>query len=170
MDFISVHMIRMRTHARLQQIADNASPQRAKVSGAATCQQSGVCCWTRPCDLFPGDERRIAVHLGVTVHELFASSLVVDDIQDGNGYRLLPRRGQQDGGRYLTARETYDIDTPCVFLDVEHGNACKIHEVKPEGGRRFVCTMTDAEIKALPSPKWTEEQLRGIGWDGYSDD
>lgn len=169
MDFISAHMLRARTHERLKEIAAKASPKRAMDSGAATCQRSGVCCWTRPCDLFPGDEQRIADHLGVAVPELFRSSLVVDNMQDGVGYRVLPRRGQQEGGRYLTSRETFDLDTPCVFLDVEHDNACRIQPVKPQGGAQFVCTLTDAEIKALPHPTWTEEQLAALGWDGDAD-
>lgn len=152
--------------AKLHAIRTNAKPQRATDSGSTGCQRSGVCCWTRPCDLHPGDEEKIATHLGTTTQELFREYLVVDDMDDGKGLRLLPRRGQQSGGRYLTAAETYDADTACVFLDTANGNACKVHAVKPTGGARFVCTMSESEVMAFPAPGWTHEQLSALGWDG----
>lgn len=154
---------------KLRVIIDSADPKPAHLTGAKECQRSGVCCWRRPCELAPGDEQRIADHLGISKHQLFAEYLVVDDAGDGR-LMLVPRRGQQAGGAMLTAEQTYDMDTPCVFLDVANRNACKIHPVKPSVGAAFVCTMTAAERRRLPRPRWNEEQLRELGWDGIVPD
>lgn len=162
-------MLGARNAAALHRIRTTANPQRAVDSGATNCQRSGVCCWQRPCDLFPGDAERMAALLKISPTEVFREYLIVDDLGDGSGLRLLPRREQQTGGRYLTVAETYDIDTPCVFLDVANGNACRVQAAKPHGGARFHCTMAPAEIAALPPPRWTEEQLVAIGWDGERD-
>lgn len=156
-----------RWQAKYEQIRRSASPRPASESGATECQRSGVCCWRRPCELFPGDVERIADHLEVTPRDVFAQFLVVDEV-DGR-LMLVPRRGEQDGGVYLRAEQTYDISTPCIFLDVENGNACKVHAAKPTGGALWTCSMSAAEMAAIPRPAWTREQLIELGWDGDRD-
>lgn len=151
---------------KLRQIIASADPRPAYVSGASGCQRSGVCCWRRPCDLVPGDVERLAAHLGITPAETFLEYLVVDEF--GGELRLLPRRGQQAGGHYLTTRETYQIDTPCVFLD---GKTCRVHDAKPTGGARWHCAMSEAETRSLiaSDPKWTHAELVALGWDGETE-
>lgn len=148
---------------RVLQAYEEAHP-RALTQGKTECCRSGVCCWTRPCQLGHDDPERIATHLGITVAELFSKYLVVDEI--GLQLLLLPRRKEQEGGRYLSAAETFDCDTPCVFLGED--NACQIHDVKPVGGKHFKCW--DPSTGQPPEGvEWTEEALIRLGWDGLRD-
>lgn len=161
-------MLREQYVHRLKVIAEQANPQPAELSGATSCQRSGLCCWRRPCELHEGDPERIAAFLGITPQELFKEHLVVDSTH--GQLLLVPRRGQQEGGRFLRALETYDVDTACHFLDTENHNACRIHEVKPTGGAIYHCAMSDKEKQALPRPGWSHEALEALGWDGEMDD
>jgi Fe-S-cluster containining protein len=137
-----------------------------KRPGAKGCCRSGVCCWRRPCDLTPGDEVAIAAFLNTTPEALFKESLVVDG--DPHDLRLRPRRVEQEGGKYLTSDQTFDIDTPCVFLDTANRNACRIHPVKPTTGAAFDCTKPE---KYEPEGvTWSREALMGLGWDGSTED
>lgn len=132
--------------------------------GKAECCRSGQCCWRRPGELSADDVPRLAARLGLSPPELFARYLVVDDIRDH--LSLLPRRAGQEGGRMLGWRETYDLDTPCVFLG-ESGD-CSVHEDKPAACREFRC-WEEAPVPATPLP-WAPEALRALGWDGVSPD
>jgi Fe-S-cluster containining protein len=136
----------------------------AEDQGATSCCRSGFCCWKRPGALEEADIPKIANFLGITEKSLFEEYLVVDRIED---LCLLPRRKEQEGGKMLNWRETYDIATPCVFLDEENGNACKIHDVKPCDCRAFKCWEPDENAKGATV---SEEKLKEIGWDGYRPD
>lgn len=150
-------------------VVNNADPRPANRTGATTCQRSGVCCWRRPCELHPGDPERLAAHLGITTSELMRDYLVVDRLDPG--VVLLPRRVQQDGGRYLTVSQSYDVETPCVFLDQSGGpSSCRVQEAKPTGGAQWSCTMTDEQMAALHRPAWTLDELRAIGFEGELDE
>lgn len=152
---------------RLNAVVERASPKPASLTGASSCQRSGVCCWRRPCDLFSGDVERLAAHLSLTPPEVFRQYLVVDMLTDSSGrstLRLLPRREHQVGGVFVTAAESWSIETPCVFL--VDGKACRVHDAKPTGGAAWSCSMSAAEVAAMPSPVWTREALTALGWDG----
>lgn len=150
-------------------VLDSANPKPANKTGATTCQRSGVCCWRRPCELHPGDPERLAAHLGISTPDLMRDYLVVDKLD--HGVVLLPRRVQQQGGRYLTVGESYDVETPCVFLDQTSGqNSCRVQEAKPTGGAQWSCTMTPEQMAALHRPAWTLDELRVLGFDGEVDD
>lgn len=150
---------------KLRVIVDQANPQPAKFAGASSCQRSGVCCWRRPCEIGKGEPERIAAHLGITPQQLFREHLIVDAMR--GELQLRPRRGQQAGGTFLTPEQTYDIDTPCTFLDPSAQNACRIHDAKPAAGASWHCGMSDAEAAALPRPApWDPADLAELGWDG----
>lgn len=163
MSFILASVLRSRFHDRMLQV-EREHPS-ARTTGKTSCQRSGLCCWQRPCELGPGDPERIAAHLGISTAELFREHLVVDRFDWG--LCLLPRRGEQTGGQFLSDRETYDSDTPCVFLTADR--TCQIHDVKPAGGRQFACWLPEAERKAMPRYPWTAEALMALGWDGCDD-
>lgn len=131
--------------------------------GKKECCRSGVCCWRRPAALSKEDVERIAAKLNLTPQEFFKAYLVVDEIQGRLCVAL--RRKLQDGGRFLPWRETYSIDTPCVFLG--EGNACDVHDYKPTSCATFKCwdesTSGDDDIHR---PKWTREEVIALGWDG----
>lgn len=153
-------------HEKLVQITRKASPQPAELAGAATCQRSGVCCWRRPCDLHPGaDVPRLAAFLGLSPAELFRDYLVVDTGPD-DGFRLSPRRADQDGGSFLSASETWSLSAPCVFLEP---GGCRVHAAKPTGGAQWSCAMPKAEQQALANPAWARADLEALGWDGESE-
>jgi len=143
-------------------LAHDALPNPASDRGEQSCCRSGRCCWSGPCQLAPADAPKIAAHLGVTVEALFADSLVVDETIDGSALRVMPRREQQGGGRFLSDDETYDVG-PCAFLGAD--NACEIHAVKPAGGAHYKC-WDAATHGEPPGCAWTEEQVKALGWDG----
>lgn len=151
---------RLKYTLKLQELEQFHPP--ASKQGRGGCCRSVVCCWRRPGALDQDDIGRIADHLGKTPQELFRENLIVDDF--GHGLLLLPRRKQQAGGRMITSAETYDIDTPCVFLG--ESNACEIHDVKPSGCRNFMCWSKQSH----PEPIWQREELVSLGWDGVNPD
>ncbi len=163
MSFVLADLLRSRYRERMADMERRHPPARA--TGATSCQRSGLCCWQRPCELGPGDPERIAAHLGTSAAALFREYLVVDRFD--LGLCLLPRRTEQEGGRFLRDDETYDVDTPCVFLTAEH--ACRIHDVKPAGGRQFACWLPKTERAALPRYTWTTADLETLGWDGFEE-
>lgn len=147
--------------AKLQMI-EKAHPT-AKTQGSDNCCRSGVCCWRRPGELSPDDLDKLAAHLGLTAPETFRQFCVVDKI-DGLILRL--RRAHEEGGRMLTWRDTYDLDTPCVFLD-RNESKCKVHEAKPANCAAYKC-WTDNPVREMPV--WTEGALTALGWDGFDPD
>lgn len=136
----------------------------AKHQGKNECCKSGVCCWRRPGALAPEDIPILAKYLNITEQELFKQFLVVDEI---TGYRvLLPKRVSQEGGRMLSCDETYDIDTPCVFLDTKD-NSCKVHKVKPIACKNFKC-WEPKEPDLFP--EISDQKLSELGWNGSNPD
>ena len=103
--------------------------------------------------------------LGLTPEQLFKQYLVVDQM-DGT-LMLLPRRVHQDGGEMIGWRETHSVETPCVFLDIPNGNACRIHDVKPVSCREFKCWEKGSHSGLVEFPK---EQILQLGWSGYDPD
>lgn len=108
------------------------------------------------------DAKAIAAYLGITPEELFEKYLSIDRY-NGN-LELFPKKVSWRAGRFITDDNTWDASTPCIFLDVENDNACKIHEVKPKGCRDFKCWEKDGaptEVAAM-----SEKFLLSLGWDG----
>lgn len=155
--------VRQDDFRRRLQMAHDALSESAAAKGEDACCKSGRCCWSGPCRLAPGDETKIAVHLGVTVGELFAQYLVVDENRAGDALVVFPRRRQWEGGHYLSDDETYDADTPCVFLTDADG--CQIHGAKPSGGAHYKCWDTSTHGEP-PGCEWSEEQVMALGWNG----
>lgn len=148
---------------RRLKMAHDALPKGASERGETSCCRSGRCCWTGPCELNPLDPPRIAAHLGITEADLFAQYLVVDERLHGPGLRVIPRRKQWPGGVFLTNEETFDADTPCVFLGDDNG--CQNHDAKPTGGAFYKCW--DPSTHGSPANTvWTEEQVLALDWDG----
>lgn len=111
------------------------------------CEKCTFCCWGRPCSLAESDIKPIADYLKITPQKLFMEYLVVDEFNIGD-FLLLPRRKSQAdiAGTFVPTKRTYDIDTPCMFLD-ETEKKCTIHSVKPSGGREFKCWGDDTTAK-----------------------
>jgi Fe-S-cluster containining protein len=141
-----------------------ATNPTARDQGKQECCRSGVCCWRRPGHLDPADVPRIAAYLGLSEKELFNRYLIVDILHDD--LCLLPKRSHQEGGRMIGWRETFSLESPCVFLDVENGNACKVHPVKPKGCSEFKCWEEQTET----SYAFPKDGLMKLGWDGYNPD
>ena len=159
-------VLRMRFAVSLE-VIETKRPS-AGTQGKGACCSSANCCWRRPGGLEPDDVPKIAKFLGITKRELFSTLLVVDEL--GEERVLLPARAHQVTmgltGIFLPWRETYSLESPCVFLDEQ--NKCKIHEVKPKQCREFECWNPE---RANGEPVgWTVKQLKSLGWDGKDDD
>ena len=135
----------------------------AKKTNKKVCQKCGFCCWTRPCNLVKDDVKKIADFLHISELELFSKYLVVDQIK--GKLVVLPRRKSQEdiAGKYVPDDRTYDIDTPCVFLNEK--NLCQIHAVKPFGGRNHECW----KDTIIPDYSWKKEDVEVLGWNGEYD-
>jgi hypothetical protein len=119
------------------------------------------------CELSRQDVPRLASHLGITPPELFREYLVVDEYQ--GGLVLRPRRTSQEGGRWLTADQSFETD-PCIFIhengeDSKPRTVCEIHDVKPARAATGGCWDRE-ETPRLAVPTWTEDELRALGWSG----
>ena len=107
---------------------------------------------------------RLATHLDLSEKELFQQYLVVDQFHGKMVLRL--RRAHEESGRMLDWRDTYSIASPCVFLRVDEGNACAVHEAKPQNCRDYKCWENSPAIFTdIP-----EAKLRELGWDGVDPD
>ena len=130
-------------------------------TGKKTCSGCGLCCWRRPGTLNLDDVKRLSKHLEISEQDFFNSYLVVDRIR--GKLCVLPRRKDQEdlAGKLVPQHRTFDIDTPCVFLDEE--NHCSIHKVKPKGCREMDCWIKDDSdgIKEM-----SREDILALGWDG----
>lgn len=101
--------------------------------------------------------------MNLTPQELFKKYLAVDIF--GTDYCLIFIRKHQIPGVMIPWRETYSLETPCVFLDEENNNACKIHNAKPEECATFKCW--DRDKNPAPHYKMSREYLLSLGWDGH---
>lgn len=155
------HFLKHDDFVRRIQQAHSKLPPNAEAEGKTECCRSGRCCWSGPCRLAPGDEVALAAHLGMTVQELFQKHLVVDSTE--GGFVVMPRRAEWEGGHYLTDDETYDANTPCVFLTPD---GCQVHDAKPTGGRYYKCWDNSTHKTTPPGCTWTREQVEALGWDG----
>jgi len=100
------------------------------------------------------DVDRISSHLGLTPQEFFQQYCVVDVNDDG--YKiLLRRRGEKAiAGELLSAAQTWNIDTPCVFLA---DNLCQVHDVKPAECAGFHCWLKEDHNPTYVSMNYLEE-------------
>ena len=131
------------------------------------CKMCSFCCWAKPCNLSKEDVTIMAKHFGITQQQLFEKYLVVDTAGVSfDEFSLTPIRKQWEiyAGGYLPDNATYDIDTPCCFLD-ESSRKCSLHDIaKPLGGREHEC-WNDEDPR--PIQGFTEEELKDlVGWDG----
>ncbi len=137
------------------------------------CKKCSFCCWMRPCNLAKDDIEIMSKHFNITPFELFKKYLVVDTVlvSGDNSYSLTPIRKEWDcyAGSFLPSSATFDINTPCVFLN-EKTKECKLHEkAKPHGGRQHKCWDKQNEAdQSLYSFK-REELEELVGWDGDVD-
>ena len=157
--FESIHLRESFLHSLKVIEAKNPTAEK---QGKGECCRSGVCCWRRPGSLSKEDVQPLAEKFGLTPKEFFKEYLVVDDI---HGKTLLPRRKHQGGGEMLGWRETYSLESPCVFLNED--NSCQVHEVKPKTCRDFRCWEKDNQADTVI---WSEEDLMELGWDGINPD
>lgn len=144
-------------------------------TGETSCNRCGLCCWRRPPRLTQSELSDAAKFLGKPDAEFFQEFCVVDD--PGSNPMPVPviRRAHQESyaGQYLPSSETFSLESPCVFLDTENGNTCKLHEHKPSECAGFKCWECDGASKHVT---WTDAEMKAIGYNGddsdwdYSDD
>jgi len=105
-------------------------PETSVAQGLNYCNACGVCCRVSPCLLLPKDVARL------------------------QAYGLQPEHLQIEhtpSGRWVVR-----MRPQCVFLD---GNLCRVHDVKPTGGRDFRCWTENEQTYY-----WSPEELGAIGF------
>lgn len=130
------------------------------------CTKCSFCCWQKPCNLKHGDLEKIAKFLKITPKKLFRQYLCVDTAQVKD-FSITPIRKEWKSyaGEYIPSNRTYDIDTPCIFLD-EETKLCKIHDVKPGGGKGYECWNNESNPNFKEEFNWTKAEIKKYGWDG----
>lgn len=134
----------------------------AEVLHKNECQKCALCCWQRPCSFTKNDFETVVNYFNLTPEETFFKYFIVDGI--GQGLMLLARRKNQEdiAGTYISCRRTYDIDSPCIFLN--KNNECIIHQIKPQEGMEQKCW--DRSKINKEHYIWNKEDLLNLGWDG----
>ena len=132
-----------------------------------SCNCCSFCCWIKPCNLDKDDIQIMSKHFKITPQYLFKKYLVVDDAGAKYGYfTLTPIREEWEiyTGKYLPSNATFDIKTPCLFLE-QSNKKCTLHNIaKPIGGRQSECWNVE---KKQEIPCFTKQELKDIvGWDG----
>jgi Fe-S-cluster containining protein len=152
---------------KLAQLSQKNPP--SSETGESSCNRCGLCCWRRPPRLTQDELKRIAAHIGKTDSEFFQEFCVVDDPACNPMPVPVLRREHQHylAGEYLPADETYSIESPCVFLDTENGNACKLNDCKPQECAGFKC-WEDGHKSLVYS--WTRDELSALGYLGEPED
>jgi hypothetical protein len=135
-------------------------------SNQKSCKCCSFCCWLKPCNLSKEDIAIMAKHFHLTRKKLFKKYLVVDTASAKDGhFTLTPIRKewQSYAGKYLPSNATYDINTPCTFLD-ETTKKCTLHGLaKPYGGRTAKCwTKMVGKVHSFSK----DELKKIVGWDG----
>jgi Fe-S-cluster containining protein len=142
---------------KVDELAKRLKP--ASLIGKTECQKCGHCCWKRPCNVEQDELENIAKYLSISVPELIQKYLVVDDM--GKGLTMVPVRHSQKehAGQFLPARNTWDIDEPCIFHN-KQTKQCTIHRVKPKVAAKTACWLTQDV-----TPKFfTRQQLESLGF------
>ena len=107
------------------------------------CRQCGICCYNNTCVLHPVDLPRIAAFLDLSIDVTIKKYLIWDFCEgvDGKDGALLRPKRKGDLGTVADYRWAFESSRACVFLD--RRKRCRIHPVKPRGGRESHHTSTD---------------------------
>lgn len=136
-----------------------------------SCNRCTYCCWIKPCNLVKEDVEILANHFNITPKELFETYLVIDTAGvDYGKFTLTPIREEWKvyAGSFLPSNATYDLDTPCIFLNKEE-KKCSLHDTaKPKGGKEMECWNQEKEYSNYGFTKAELKEL--VGWDGNEDE
>lgn len=140
-----------------------------KDSEQKSCKNCTYCCWQKPCNLVKEDISIMAKHFNITPEELFDTYLVVDTAGvDCGMFTLTPIRVEWKlyAGGFLPADATYDLNTPCIFLN-EKEKKCSLHDTaKPQGGKDAECWVEDSVIEENKYGFTKAELKELVGWNG----
>lgn len=120
------------------------------------CKKCGECCKRYPCALEPKDLKRISNFLNITKKELIKKYLILDYWVESTGslYLYSPKRITDNNDRIASFSWAFSSD-PCIFLE---NNLCKIHDVKPRGGREYICGIENTYSKYEAGVLWKENK------------
>lgn len=120
-----------------------------------TCKMCGICCRNYPCPLEPKDLPNIAEFLNITIEKLISDYLILDYwvSEEGSDYYFCPKRISDSQFDIIASFSWAFSDEPCIFLE---NNKCKIHKIKPRGGREMNCEdkTTKTYSKYEAGQKW----------------
>ena len=126
------------------------------------CEHCGECCINAPCPLHPKDLPKIANFLGLSIKQTIDKYLIWDFWLGENMdkfYYLAPKR--KGDIKYISEFEWISKGAPCIFLEkTTEGYTCKIHQVKPKGGKYYLCkTGMDDYPRKLAWRDWVNYPL-----------
>ncbi len=148
--------------SKLLHIKTETLPESARDKGEVSCCSSAHCCYTLPGALSEEDIKPIAEYLGITEEELYKQYLTL--CFNWEDFRLLPvRKGMPAGG--YTSMVKNRVVSPCIFLDEQNENHCRIHPVKPLECREYGCWKKEE----APMPSVSLTRVIQLGWNGEVD-
>lgn len=146
--------------------------QPAYLRNVKECVSCQLCCWRRPPFLLKNDLERLAEHQNLSPEQFFKEYCVVDRIGKVTGIILRRADQKEYAGKWLPYTETYNIESPCCYLDSNIG--CLVHTIKPYMCKIGCCTNTEEESRTkfngYAEWSWEKDQLINLGWDGNADD
>jgi Fe-S-cluster containining protein len=147
----------IRYDARLQELRSRLPPS-AHDLGVNYCTNCSFCCWGSPCKLVREDVFIISEYLKIDPYEFFRKYLTVYIVKSRH-YVVTPIRHQQEkyAGKILPMKCNFDMESTCIFLD-EETNKCKIHGIKPAGGKNAGCWKDNPP--ALEQYYWKRKDLK----------
>lgn len=144
----------------------------AYTRNARECVNCHFCCWVRPPFLTKDDLKRLGTAQQMSPEVYFKNYCVVDNINQMQGIVLIRKNQKQYAGKWLPCNETYNIASPCYYLDDVTG--CQIHSIKPKMCKSALCTHSDKEkrdiLNDLSDRDWSDSELNKLGWSGEKND
>jgi Fe-S-cluster containining protein len=128
-----------------------------KINEFSACQQCAECC-SIPCELIPSDLPPLLKQFGASLPGFFREYLIAMFVGSRSCadvvLMMTPVKLDAAGHRMkklLADNEYSQAAGKCVFLS---GNTCRIHELKPLGGRSLQCHKMTGSVKA--SSNWNQ--------------
>jgi Fe-S-cluster containining protein len=168
---IHSYLRRVEYEAAADALRHKLRPSSDRTPKPQHCSRCGYCCWLSPPRLTKADLTRAAEHESLTEAEFFARYCVVNEIPPDFD-KLAPQIRRANwrylAGMYLPAVQSYDLDSPCVFL--RRGKRCGLNAAKPAECAGFCCWVDGHNGYAKVYEAWTDAELRALGWDGCKED
>lgn len=111
---------------------------------SCTCDKCVGACRSKPGWFLPGEPEILANYLGISLKDLFTTSLIVDwwvgNIDEPDIFLLAPATTISGAGK----EAPYNPMGQCIFLD--SNNRCRIYPARPHECSQYIHTQNNSEI------------------------